>query len=110
MESEGDSEHGIVVADPSYDDSDFSYDRQWALTLLPALVMILPGREQAGFDYIGVRLSVTGTLDALDAARAGVCVHASAGDMAATEGERGLMASDLLPYIRLADNPSSTRN
>ena len=29
---------------------------------------VLPGREQAGFDYIGVRLSVTGTLDALDAA------------------------------------------
>jgi NAD(P)H-hydrate epimerase len=30
----------------------------------------------------------------------GVCVHARAGDMAAQAGERGLIASDLFPYIQ----------
>lgn len=35
-----------------------------------------------------------------DAARLGVCIHAQAADSAAEKGETGLMASDLLPYIR----------
>ncbi len=35
-----------------------------------------------------------------DAARIGACVHANAADRAAFDGERGLLASDLLPYIR----------
>ena len=35
-----------------------------------------------------------------DAARMGACVHACAGDRAATAGERGLLASDLMPHIR----------
>lgn len=30
----------------------------------------------------------------------GVCVHARAGDLAATTGERGLVASDLMPYLQ----------
>lgn len=34
------------------------------------------------------------------AARLGVCVHAKAGDLAARNGMRGLIASDLLPYVR----------
>lgn len=36
----------------------------------------------------------------LDAACLGVCVHAMAGDLAAQSGERGLIASDLFPYIQ----------
>lgn len=36
----------------------------------------------------------------LDAANLGVCIHAKAGDLAAAQGERGLIATDLLPYIR----------
>ena len=41
-------------------------------------------------------------LPAEAAARFGVCLHARAGDMAALEGgERGMMASDLLPWLRL---------
>ena len=34
------------------------------------------------------------------AARLGVCLHARAGDLAAQEGQRGLLASDLLPVLR----------
>jgi len=39
------------------------------------------------------------------AARAGVYVHAVAGDMAARHGERGLLASDLFPYLPTCVNP-----
>jgi NAD(P)H-hydrate epimerase len=40
-------------------------------------------------------------LSTYDAACLGVLVHAMAADKAATdEGERGLLATDLLPYIR----------
>lgn len=34
------------------------------------------------------------------AARAGVCLHACAADAAAADGERGLLATDLLPHLR----------
>lgn len=40
-----------------------------------------------------------------DAARLGVCLHGAAGDRAALAGERGLIASDLLPEIRRLVNP-----
>ncbi|MCH8846611.1 MAG: NAD(P)H-hydrate dehydratase, partial [Proteobacteria bacterium] len=39
-------------------------------------------------------------LDAGDAARLGVCLHATAADKAAVDGERGMLASDLMPWIR----------
>jgi len=39
------------------------------------------------------------------AARAGVFVHAQAGDLAARRGERGLLASDLLDQLRSCVNP-----
>lgn len=42
-----------------------------------------------------------------EAARIGVCIHAKAGDLAAMDGERGLLASDLLPWIRRLLNPES---
>lgn len=35
-----------------------------------------------------------------DAACLGVCLHATAGDLAAQDGERGLLASDLIPHLR----------
>lgn len=38
------------------------------------------------------------------AAQIGVCLHAAAGDAAAQDGERGLLASDLLPWIRYLVN------
>ncbi|AMN46348.1 ADP-dependent NAD(P)H-hydrate dehydratase [Steroidobacter denitrificans] len=40
-----------------------------------------------------------------DAARAGVLVHAMAGDEAAGRGERGLIATDLFAYLPLCVNP-----
>lgn len=46
-------------------------------------------------------------LTTIDATRIGVTVHAIAGDLAATEGERGLIASDLFPFIRKLVNNSA---
>jgi NAD(P)H-hydrate epimerase len=44
-------------------------------------------------------------LSVADAARLGVCLHAGAADMAAADGERGMVATDLLAYLRLLVNP-----
>ena len=47
-------------------------------------------------------------LDGPAAARLGVCVHARAADLAAArEGERGLLASDLIPLVRALLNGGS---
>jgi NAD(P)H-hydrate epimerase len=46
-------------------------------------------------------------LAAQDAAETAVCVHAAAADRAAEAGERGMLASDLLPHIRRLLNPES---
>lgn len=42
------------------------------------------------------------------AARMGACLHGEAADLAATEGERGMLASDLLPALRRLLNPGCT--
>lgn len=42
-----------------------------------------------------------------DAAKLGVYIHAAAGDLAAKDGERGMIATDLLPYLRRLVNYSS---
>jgi len=39
------------------------------------------------------------------AAEVGVCIHAEAADLAAAQGERGMLASDLMPFIRRLVNP-----
>jgi NAD(P)H-hydrate epimerase len=39
-------------------------------------------------------------LDYSDAAEIGVRLHGAAGDRAAEDGERGLLAGDLLPWLR----------
>lgn len=46
------------------------------------------------------------SLDLADAARCGVCLHAAAADAAAREGERGMLAMDLMPWIRKLVNPA----
>jgi len=42
--------------------------------------------------------------DAFDAATLGALLHAAAGDEAAREGERGLLPTDLLPWLRTLSN------
>lgn len=45
-------------------------------------------------------------INSTDATRLGVWLHATAGDYAAkTQGERGLIASDLMPYLHQLSNP-----
>jgi NAD(P)H-hydrate epimerase len=67
-----------------------------------------PGMATAGMG--DVLAGVIGALlvqsrDPGRAARAGVLLHALAGDDAAADGERGTLASDLLPHIRRRANP-----
>ncbi|HLF11546.1 MAG TPA: NAD(P)H-hydrate dehydratase [Gammaproteobacteria bacterium] len=68
-----------------------------------------PGMAAAGMG--DVLAGVLGALvvqikDLGQSARAGVLLHALAGDAAAEDGERGLLASDLMPQIRRWANPS----
>jgi ADP-dependent NAD(P)H-hydrate dehydratase / NAD(P)H-hydrate epimerase len=44
-------------------------------------------------------------LSVFDAAVCGALLHAAAGDEAARDGERGLLASDLFPALRKLANP-----
>jgi NAD(P)H-hydrate epimerase len=46
-------------------------------------------------------------LDAFDAATAGALLHSLAGDGAATDGQRGLLPSDLWPHLRRLCNPET---
>ncbi len=67
-----------------------------------------PGMASAGMGdtlagIIGALLAQG--LGTFEAAALGVCLHARAGDLAARQGERGLLASDLMPAIRQLVNP-----
>ncbi|MGO4779055.1 NAD(P)H-hydrate dehydratase, partial [Lysobacter sp. 2RAB21] len=47
-------------------------------------------------------------LNSFDAASCGALLHSVAGDCAAREdGERGLLPSDLMPWLRRCANPSA---
>jgi NAD(P)H-hydrate epimerase len=63
-----------------------------------------PGMSSAGMgDILSGVLGglVAQSIPLLDAAKLGVVVHGSAGDLAAKNGgERGMIATDLLPYLR----------
>jgi NAD(P)H-hydrate epimerase len=45
-----------------------------------------------------------------DATKLGVCMHATAGDLAAIDGERGMVALDLMPYLRKLANGAEDLN
>lgn len=49
------------------------------------------------------------SLPAFDAACAGALLHAAAGDAAADNGQRGLLPSDLMPWLRRLANPGMTK-
>lgn len=62
-----------------------------------------PGMATAGMGDVlsGVIAGLMPQCDSLlEAAQIGICVHAMAGDMAASSGQRGLLATDLFPYIQ----------
>lgn len=68
-----------------------------------------PGMASPGMGDVltGVIAGIAAQTAALaEAARAGVLVHAMAGDMAARRGERGLLASDLFTYLPACVNPT----
>lgn len=71
-----------------------------------------PGMASGGMGDVlsGVLAALVGQgLDLEDAARAGVYLHAAAADRAAAQGERGLMASDLMPALRFLANPQGAQ-
>jgi NAD(P)H-hydrate epimerase len=67
-----------------------------------------PGMASGGMGDV-----LTGTIAALaaqglglaDAAKVGVCLHGAAADAAAAAGERGMLATDLMPWLRKLANP-----
>lgn len=80
----------------------------------PDLPMHLCGEGNPGMASGGMGDVLTGILAGLlaqgcelgDAACIGVCLHAAAGDAAAkAAGERGMLATDLMPWVRRLANP-----
>jgi hydroxyethylthiazole kinase-like uncharacterized protein yjeF len=62
-----------------------------------------PGMATAGMGDVlsGVIAGIMAQgLEANNAAKLGVLIHAMAGDKAAQNGQRGMLASDLMPYLR----------
>lgn len=64
-----------------------------------------PGMASGGMGdtltgIIASLLAQTSNISATHLAQLAVCLHATAADNAAIEGERGMLASDLLPWIR----------
>ena len=84
-----------------------------SLVLSPGELPRLCDRGNAGMATAGMGDVLTGVIagiaaqcrDLAAAARAGVFVHAQAGDLAARRGERGLMAGDVLEQVRACVNP-----
>ncbi len=80
----------------------------WAPNTLPALCdKGNPGMASAGMGDVlsGVIGGLLGQNIPLgDAAKLGVLIHAMAGDLAAKDGERGMKAMDLMPYLRRLSN------
>lgn len=68
-----------------------------------------PGMATGGMGDVltGVIAGLAGQgLPLAEAAWAGVHLHAVAGDAAARDGERGMLALDLMPHLRRAANPA----
>ncbi|MGE3920776.1 MAG: NAD(P)H-hydrate dehydratase, partial [Gammaproteobacteria bacterium] len=69
-----------------------------------------PGMATAGMGDIltGVIVGLIAQgLNLTEAAQLGVCIHALAGDHASKQGERGLIATDLLPHLRTLANANT---
>ncbi len=71
--------------------------------------LVIPGMASAGTGDVlaGVIAALIAQGMEIDAAAvAGVCAHACAGDLAARQGERGLMARDVIAALRTLLNAS----
>ena len=83
-----------------------------SLVLTPHAIPALCDKGNPGMASAGMGDVLSGVMGGLiaqgiplnDAAKLGVSLHAMAGDLAAKDGERGMIATDLLPYIRRLAN------
>jgi NAD(P)H-hydrate epimerase len=83
-----------------------------SLVLAPNSLPALCDKGNPGMASAGMGDVLSGVIGGLiaqgiplgDAAKMGVCMHAMAGDLAAKEGERGMIAMDLMPYLRRLSN------
>jgi len=83
-----------------------------SLVLAPNSLPALCDKGNPGMASAGMGDVLSGVIGGLiaqgiplgDAAKMGVCIHAMAGDLAAKEGERGMIAMDLMPYLRRLSN------
>jgi ADP-dependent NAD(P)H-hydrate dehydratase / NAD(P)H-hydrate epimerase len=79
-----------------------------SLVVAPDALPALCDKGNPGMSTAGTGDILSGVIGGLiaqsiplfDAAKLGVYIHALAGDLAAQSGERGMIATDLLPYLR----------
>ena len=64
-------------------------------------------RDRVFQSPIGVTVMMSVIDAAVEAARLGAVIHGEAADLAAADGERGMLATDLLPFIRRLVNPDN---
>ncbi|WP_432463832.1 NAD(P)H-hydrate dehydratase [Agarivorans sp. QJM3NY_33] len=75
-----------------------------------------PGMASGGMGDVlsgiigGLIAQLSGQYGLFDIACLGVSIHGMAADFVAEQGERGMLASDLMPYIRQLVNPNSNEN
>jgi hydroxyethylthiazole kinase-like uncharacterized protein yjeF len=89
-----------------------------SLVLAPNSLPALCDKGNPGMASAGMGDILSGVIGGLlaqgiplgEAAKLGVCLHGMAGDMAAKEGERGMIAMDLMPYLRRLSNPSAVQS
>lgn len=85
------------------------------LVMTPHALPVICDKGNPGMATAGMGDVLSGVIGGLiaqsvplsEAAKLGVLVHAQAGDLAAKEGERGMIASDLLPCLRRLVNIAS---
>jgi NAD(P)H-hydrate epimerase len=83
-----------------------------SLVLAPNSLPALCDKGNPGMASAGMGDVLSGVIGGLiaqgipmgEAAKLGVCMHAMAGDLAAKDGERGMLAMDLMPYLRRLSN------
>lgn len=82
------------------------------LVYAPSSLVALCDKGNPGMASAGMGDVLSGVIGGLvaqgvplgDAAKLGVYLHAAAGDLAAKDGERGTIATDLMPYLRRLAN------